>query len=98
MGAYTLNGPTPIASFREFNELLAAQIGPGNRLIPYLDVFNQIAYHGSKYFPGTPITMEYYNRVNEAQSLVLGGREAPRQVLERFTRSLQAQLDAALGR
>lgn len=97
MGAYTLNGPTPLASFREFNRLLAEQIGPDNRLVPYLDVFNQIAYHGTKYFPGTPITMEYYQKVNEAQNLVLSGEMAPQQVLESFSRALQGQLDAAMA-
>ncbi len=97
MGASTLNGPTPLASFREFNELLANQIGPDNRLVPYLDVFNEIAFRGTKYFPGTPITMDYYQKVNEAQNLVLSGEAAPRQVLESMNDALQAQLDAALA-
>lgn len=91
--SFTLEGGDAPLKLPPDNDAIA-----GNRLIPYLNVFNEIAYHGSKYFPGTPITNEYYARVNEAQSLVLQGRMAPRQVLETFKQSLQGQLDAALAK
>lgn len=96
MGALTLNGPTPLKSFPEFNRMLARQIGPNNRLVPYLDVFNLIAARGSRYFPGTPITMEYYRRVNDAQTQALNGLKAPRQVLDEFNAELQGLLDSRL--
>jgi len=95
MGYLTLNGPCVKSSFKDFEDGLRAQIGPKDRISPYLDVFTRTGEAGTKHWPNMSVNGFYYDEVVRIWDFVARGEKTPQEALDEVTATVQAELDKA---
>ena len=93
MGYLTLNGPCIKKSFPAFEAGLKQQIGPQNRIVPYLDVFTKIGETGTKLWPVIPVNAFYNDELTRVYDFVMRGQKTPKDALDEVTKNVQAELD-----
>jgi ABC-type glycerol-3-phosphate transport system substrate-binding protein len=97
MGYLTLNGPCPLAQLEPFRKAMVEQVlTPNNRLMPYLNVFLDIARAGTKFLPPTPVAPAFSREITDAFTAALKGEKTSRAALAEATQTVQTELDQAL--
>jgi ABC-type glycerol-3-phosphate transport system substrate-binding protein len=97
MGYETLNGPCVIAQLGEFKEGYIAKVGADNRIVPYVDVFLELAQYGETYWPPIATASDYRSAFMEASTQVLEESITAEEAMKTLATTQQAELDSAMS-
>lgn len=96
MGYETLNGPCVIAQLGEFKEGYIAKVGADNRIVPYVDVFLELAQYGETYWPPIATASDYRSAFMEASTQVLEEAITAEEAMKTLAETQQAHLESAM--
>ncbi len=97
MGYETLNGPCVIAQLGEFKEGYIAKVGADNRIVPYVDVFLELAQYGETYWPPIATASDYRGAFIEASTQVLEESITAEEAMKSLAETQQAHLESVMS-
>ncbi len=92
MAATIVDAPSVLAKFPSFWNMIRRQ-HPHDRILPYLNIFDQEYRQGRQYFPQIAVSQQYWDALSRATDQVIHGKQQPMQALEAVQTQIQSALD-----
>jgi multiple sugar transport system substrate-binding protein len=96
MALKTYSFPAVLSKIPTFWNMLRHE-HPNDRILRYINIFNDEARVGTKIFPIMPVSAEYYTAIGRATDLAIHGKMEPRQALQQVQSQMQSALDKFLA-
>jgi ABC-type glycerol-3-phosphate transport system substrate-binding protein len=97
MLADTINWPSKISAFPEFEKRTIAMMGQNNRLTPYMPLFALPKQVGAWFEPWTPIYSKLGDQFGTAMQSIARREKTAQQAMDEVVATLQPELDKAQG-
>ena len=97
-GAISVNSPSVISSYPEFEKLITEKYGKDSKVAKYMPLFDEIGKYATKHFPVTPAGDFFDKELERAMEAAMSHQMTPKEALDSFTKRVQKQIDRALGK
>jgi ABC-type glycerol-3-phosphate transport system substrate-binding protein len=95
--AETLNWPSRLSVFPEFERRTQVMMGENNRMGPYLSLFSKVQVAGAKFEPWTPIFNQLGDQFGQAFEAIIRTKKPVQAAMDEVVAALQPELDKVAG-